>query len=250
MNRRLIIRFASLLAIILFIVVSLSFTSFERKTIVCSGISVDFKEDNRFVTAETIEGIVAKKFIGLHGALLDTINTNAIEEEVEKNLWVKNAEVFKGFVANDSLPNTGCLTVHIEQEEPQLRVVHGAEGYYMNANGKQLPFSSTGTANVLVVTGTTPDSLMINSVLPFIEYINNNTFLRALIEQVHVRENSEVVMVSRLGDYTIEFGKIENVETKFRNLKAVYEQGLSKRGWNKYKQISLKFDNQVVCTLK
>mgnify|MGYP000956836569 FL=1 len=40
----------------------------------------------------------------------------------------------------------------------------------------------------------------------------------------------------------------ENYKKKFRNLRAFYLQGLNNVGWNKYEKISLRFDNQVICT--
>jgi cell division protein FtsQ len=44
------------------------------------------------------------------------------------------------------------------------------------------------------------------------------------------------------------FGSIENYEEKFRNLEAFYKKGLPVSGWNLYKEINLKYKNQIVCT--
>jgi len=44
----------------------------------------------------------------------------------------------------------------------------------------------------------------------------------------------------------IEFGNVEHMEKKFRNLKAFYEQVLKDNNWNKYSRIILRFENQVV----
>jgi len=37
-------------------------------------------------------------------------------------------------------------------------------------------------------------------------------------------------------------------EKKLRNLELLYEQGLSRYGWNTYQTINLKYTNQVICT--
>lgn len=250
MNKPLVIKLGGLLTILIFIVVSLSFTSVERKTLHCNNITVELEEEHHYITPGFVEAYVKKQFKGMNGALLDTIDTNTIEAEVEKIAWVKKAELFKGYEVADSMAYTGKLKVKITQETPVLRVVHGAEGYYMNAEGKKLPFSETHTSNVVVVTGNTPDSLMMQHVLPYVKAIGENEFWRSQIQQIHVKKNTEVILIPRVGEHQIEFGKMEQVEQKFRNLKAVYTDGLPQKGWNKYKKISLKFENQVVCTLK
>ena len=54
----------------------------------------------------------------------------------------------------------------------------------------------------------------------------------------------------QVGDYLIEFGTPEDSELKLNGLKAVYQQAFKNMGWNKYRTISVKYRNQVVCTKK
>lgn len=251
MKRKIIIKLAGLLVLIIFIAVTLSFTTIERKTIACSGINVSFDEDFQFVTGDEIQKEIISKFKGLNGALLDTLNTYELEKVVEENPWVKNAEVFKGYAPSDSVRFKGAIKIHVEQETPVLRIMHGAQGYYMNTEGKHLPFSNSNTANVIVISGNTPDSLMNQKIIPFVEFVNEHEFWKALIQQIHIRNNGELILVPRAGNHKIEFGRADNIETKFRNLKAVYKDGFNRTaGWERYKTVSLKFDNQVVCTLR
>lgn len=102
---------------------------------------------------------------------------------------------------------------------------------------------------VVVVTGAV-DADLEKELVGFVHYINSDVFWKAQVQQIHVRKNGELLLIPRVGDHKIEFGKIENLEKKFRNLKAVYIKGFSKSGWEKYSIISLKFENQVICTLK
>ncbi|MDA3930644.1 MAG: FtsQ-type POTRA domain-containing protein [Prolixibacteraceae bacterium] len=243
-------KIAGLFTIVIFIVVSLSFTTLESRSIVCNNIQLSFDEENQFVSSETILNQIQKSFKGLNGAKLDTINTNEIERVVEQNPWVKNAEVFKGYSKLDTLRLAGGLKVNIEQEVPIMRIVHGAQGFYLNEDGKHLPFSSSNTLNVVVITGETPDEYLKEKLLPFVMYISNNEFWNAQVQQIHVLKNQELLLVPRAGDQLIEFGEATEIEKKFRNLKAVYKNGFTNGDWTKYKKISLKFDNQVICTRK
>jgi len=82
--------------------------------------------------------------------------------------------------------------------------------------------------------------------LPFILFIKNNEFWKAQIEQVHIEKNGDVTLVPLVGDHLIEFGKLDNYQAKLRNMKAFYSQVLAKNNWNKYKTLSLKYNNQIV----
>jgi len=37
------------------------------------------------------------------------------------------------------------------------------------------------------------------------------------------------------------------LEEKFENLKLFYSEGVKQTGWRKYKEINLKYKNQIVC---
>ena len=82
------------------------------------------------------------------------------------------------------------------------------------------------------------------------DFVNKNEFWRAQIEQVFIQANGQLLLLPQVGDYLIEFGTPDDYELKFRNLKAVYQQGFKNLGWNKYKAISVKYRNQIVCTKK
>jgi cell division protein FtsQ len=53
-------------------------------------------------------------------------------------------------------------------------------------------------------------------------------------------------MTTLVGGQVIEFGSTENMEEKFRNLRAFYDQVMTPHNWNKYNRIILKFNNQVI----
>ena len=249
MKRTVIFKIAGLLALLVFIIVTLSFTTIERKQITCHGVMVTFDEPEQFISTASIEKTIQRKFKNLNGSLLDTLNTENIEAELEKNPWVRKAEVFKGYTADSSFL-AGGIRVHIIQEKPFFRVVNGSDGFYVTREGKHLPFSPYSTSNVVVVSGEDSPKYINDDLLNFVKFITDDAFWKAQIQQIYIRKNHELVLVPRVGDQLIVFGKPEKIEMRFRNLKALYTEGFAKEGWNKYKTISLKYDNQVVCTLK
>ena len=79
--------------------------------------------------------------------------------------------------------------------------------------------------------------------LPFVNFINADPFWKALFQQVQVEPNGELILIPRIGDHQIDFGKAENIELKLRNLKLVYTEGFKGDAWSKYRTVSLKNKN-------
>jgi cell division protein FtsQ len=250
MKRRLIFRVAGLALIIIFIGVTLGFTHVERKGLVLNSISVSFKEPYQFITDKEVEAIVLRNFKRLRGSLLDSVNTHEIELKIEEIAWVYNAEVYKGYALADTMNAAGRLNIKIEQEVPVLRVVNDNGSYYVNEHGKKMPASLHHTSNVIVVTGKVTYDRLTKILLPFVEHLSADDFWRSLFLQIDVQSNGELVLVPRVGNHRIVFGTTDNIDQKLRNLKLVYTKGFNGEDWKKYKTVSLKYNNQVVCTLR
>ena len=71
-------------------------------------------------------------------------------------------------------------------------------------------------------------------------------FLKQLIVQIDVI-NSELLMLTRVGEQ-IEFGKIIDINEKFKKLMLYYEKGNTQNV--EYSILNLKYKNQIVCTKK
>jgi cell division protein FtsQ len=249
-KRRIIILFVGLVLLIIFIAVTLSFAAKERKNALCTGVDVFFEEKEQFIPRKEIENIVYNSVSGLKSRKLISLNTEAIERQIEKHAWVKNAEVFIGYQNMDGKFFAGRLKVWIDQREPFFRVMTDDGGYYVDTDLKKVPFSYINTSKVVVCTGTISRKMIDGDLTTFINYINEDKFWKAQIEQVHVKSNGELVLVPRAGGHLIELGRVEKLDQKFRNLMAFYKQGFKNGGWDKYRRVSLRFDNQIVCTRK
>jgi cell division protein FtsQ len=248
MNRRIIILFLSLVVIVVFTIVTLHNAAKQRKNATCTGIDVFFKQKEQFMSKREVEYIVHNNTKKLIGRNLQSLNTDELEKKIEKISWVKNSEVFIGYQKGDGNKLGSRLKIWIDQREPLFRVMHSNGGYYVDNEGKKMPFSTMNTKKVVVITGAISDKLIKEELIDFVNYINKNTFLKAQIEQIHIRKNREYVLVPRLGGHLIELGKAEDLDRKFKNLMALYDQGLSKVGWDLYRTVSLRYDNQIVCT--
>jgi hypothetical protein len=86
----------------------------------------------------------------------------------------------------------------------------------------------------------------------FVKLIEGDDFWRAQIVEIVVSQSQNgalfLRLVPRAGNHTIIFGRIEKVERKLDRLLRFYREGLDKEGWDIYRTIDVRFDDQVVCT--
>jgi len=250
--------------LIAYLIVAMSFVTERRKQVVCNDIKV-FLVDNtehKFVTENEIKDLLNKKGKSVMGIKIDEINTQEIEERINKNGAIRKAAVY--------VTVNGDVRVDIAQRNPMFRVINKKEqSNYIDDDGKKMPLSRKYTAHVLVANGhivehfelnktidilcdqkdvETPKNYVICDLYVLSKFICDNDFWRSQIEQIYVNDNNEFELIPRVGAHQIIFGSIENYEKKFRNLRVFYEKGLNKVGWNNYTKINLKFDNQIVCT--
>lgn len=245
-----LLNIAGLLVLILFIVGTLAFTSLEGKDVVCRNIEVDYKTDEPIqISKDEIVRLVKATDKEILGKTLNQINTERIENSIEKHDAIINAEVFK-VIAKDTGSYHGVLTVKVEHRKPVVRVMSNSGSYYLDEYGSKIPISTNYTANVLATTGFFSEKFAKEELLPFVLFVENDEFWQAQIEQVHVQQNGDVLLTPLVGEHTIEFGTLENYEQKLQKMKAFYKQVLANDNWNKYKTVSLKYNNQVIAKRK
>ncbi len=245
---RRIFQLIAILAFVLLVFVSLGFTNHERKLMCVDQVEIDINIKENFVGKDEVKLLFDNQLSYIKGAKLDIINTERIEEIIEEHPWIKNAEVFLGYGKADTLFYAGKLKVKIEEKSPIARYVNGADGFYIGSEGEELPLVKHKAYKTLIITSENANLTISNDLLLFINFVNNNVFWKAQIVQVQIEKDGELILIPRVGEHQIEFGMPRKIESKFKNLKAVYEQGFTKTGWNKYKTINLRFENQVICS--
>lgn len=178
------------------------------------------------------------------------VNFGKLERVMENNPYVENAELF--------VDVNGIIQVNIRQRTPILRVINNqGVGYYLDEHASKMPLSSKFTARVPVATGNilagaensnNHDSVTLQKLYSLAAFINRDTFLTSLIEQVVVNNQREFELIPSLGNHTILLGDIDELNEKFSKLKIFYRDGLNHVGWNNYSQVNLKYRNEVYCT--
>ncbi len=228
--------------ILVYFPVMLAFVSYDKHKTLCRGIESEISDSvaNRFISAQEVKDVVLEKYPDILGKPLDKINTEEMEHFFEKYPAIKNCEVFYTL--------SGILHVDIKQKEPVLRVFDRSGSCYLDEDGNKMPLSTKHTAHVLVANGYINKLKNREDLFHLAMFINDDPFWRSQIEQIYVDKKGEFILIPRVGDHKIEFGGADRMETKFRNLKALYQNGWDAREWNLYNKVSLKYNGQVVCS--
>jgi cell division protein FtsQ len=244
-------KIAGVLALVAFLVITLAFTSIKyRGASTCSDIQIDYAPDDKIaLDKDVIRKIILNADKTIIGKKFDSINTAALELEVEKHAAVLNTEIFE-MVAKDSTAYKGVLTVRVKHREPLLRVITGSGSYYLDEQGYKFPVSSSYPVQVLVANGNITKKFAREELLPCVRFIESDEFWRAQIEQIYVESVDNVILTPLFGEQLIEMGSLENYQVKLRNMKTFYKKVMANNNWNKYKTISLKYRDQIVAKRK
>ena len=221
----------------------------------CREVIIDISgvNNNFFIDKADVLSII-KNFVGGNpvGRTLQTFNLRDIENNLEKDVWIKNAELF--------FDNNDVLQVSIDEREPAARLFSvDGNTFYIDSSLKILPLSEKFSARLPVFTGfphssnvamKSADSSLLRSVLLISEQLQADSFLMAMVDQVDITPQQNFEMIPKIGNQTIVFGDATDAAEKFNKLKLFYRQVITTTGWNKYSVINLQYKNQVVAKIK
>lgn len=248
----------SWLGLVLGLLVVMGFVNHNRKEAKCTGlhINIDYSHGLFFIDEDDVRMHIYEVSGDMIGQPIKSINISELESEVSQMNAVEKAEVFTDLKGN--------VTIDIVQRNPIARVflANGKSGY-IDEWGKWMNLSKKFTARVIVISGFLPNwngeintnsNLEIENKNPWnqaylvTQAIKSDEFLTSQFEQIYVESNGDFVLIPRVGRHSILLGNTEQLDKKFEKLKLFYKDGIAKVDWNKYKQIDLRYKDQIVCT--
>lgn len=223
-----------------YLIIVLTFASTKLGEVKCKGLQVvvDDAGENAFIGEQEVLGVIKRGYGDIQGMHMVRIDKDSMEHVLVKNSVIKSAQVYYSL--------DGYFHVEVTQRTPVLRVMAG-DGYYVDEDGKIMPLSGKYTSRVVVATGNISRKFACSKLYPFVMSLREDDFWDALIEQIVVQEDKEITLIPKVGNFRIVLGELEEVEQKMENLRLFLHEGIQLKGWNKYKEINLKFENQVVC---
>ena len=232
-----------LLLLIAYLTWAVGWISRRPEAQVCSGVLYDVQDSvyAHFISDKELTTLLKRANLDPTGRLLDEVNTQQIEESIAEHPLIDEVECYK--------TPSGRLRIDIRQRIPILRVMDQRGGnYFVDTKGKVMPGNAHCIARLPVATGHVSRSMATGDLYHFAQFLHEDEFWDAQVEQIHLLSSGDVELVPRVGNHIIFMGKIKGYEKKLKRLKAFYRKGLNKVGWNRYSRISVEFSNQVICT--
>jgi cell division protein FtsQ len=183
--------------------------------------------ENAFLTEDELKLRLKRKGFTFNGQLQKDLKVSAVEDYIRKMTEVKEVKVFTKIGSS--------WKIEVVVRKPIARIYNRYdETFYLDEDGFVMNSSALHTARVVVVTG----------------YIKDRISSVSVPEIIHLKKNGDFVLIPLVGGQKIVFGTAKTdkeVSDKFKKLKVFYEEGIPYEGWDKYEEISLKYDNQIVC---
>ena len=239
-------------------------STIAEKTLLPPEIEITADANNTFITEDEL-----LYFLKAKGVVFDFQKRSELEiEEIEDILLnisqVKTVDVYQ-YV-------TGEWKITLELRKPIARIYNNnGDNFYLDEDGATFSTEASHVARVLIVTGDINDlessvsvSEIINNdslisirklddIYRISRYVCNDPLFHSLIGQIHLKKNGDFILVPLVGDQKIIVGSAysnREVKDKFEKLKIFYNEAMPFEGWNKYSEINLKFEGQIVCKKK
>ncbi|MCS6916504.1 MAG: hypothetical protein RMK52_01710 [Chitinophagales bacterium] len=208
-------------------------------------------EEISFVDETELIGWLAAKQIAAEGGMpVRSLRTAELEQELLLQPYVAGAQVF--------VDAQNRLCVRVRQKLPVIRIInsHGVS-YYLDESGSRLPRSDKFTARVPVATrewrqgqgiNKKDDSLFTDGVLKIVRQVRSDTFLLALVEQIHRNADGDFELIPFHGKHRIVIGDAEHLNEKLGKIRPLYRELMRSGRWDDYDRVDVRFHQQVYCS--
>jgi cell division protein FtsQ len=219
-------------------------------------IIIGDSSDYRFVTEKHLLSLVNNGTTRVVGTPVKDVPVAEIENRINA---LRELRVAEAYMTIDRK-----LKIYVDQRDPVMRVMpEGGGDFFVDDEGVVVRKRNLYNPRLHIVGGNisiTPAMLngvsvmdtsirytILRDVYHLVNYISEDSFWSAQIDQIYIDSDDEIDLIPRVGNHIIHLGTTENFRGKLRNLEAFYENVLPDVGWNKYSLISLEFKDQIVC---
>ena len=181
-----------------------------------------------------------------HSAFRD-LDLYALEKALESDNRISRAEMF--------INKNNVLTIGILQNLPIARVeVTGGDDYYLDLQGNFVPIKGdlirvpviTGNVDRYIAEYKKDEEHNLNYLHTVSRKVYEDDFLTALVSQIHITDDDDIVLIPIVGRERIALGSKEELDEKIYKLKTYYKEGLRKIGVDRFKELDLRYEGQII----
>lgn len=227
----------------------LAASSLYQSELICDDIAVQMTspEGKQLLDVDDIkETLGITTGANILGQPLGGLDFKHMESQLRAHPSVASVQVFHRL--------NGVLYVDLTARTPIARVSGVDEDFYLDISGRKFPLSPHYSPNVPLVRGVLDENMaptdtlgcVLEEMMPVIRYVHEDPFWSAQVSEIRRTQAGEIILYPEVGSIPMVLGDTENLENKFERLFAFYEQVVRKHGWEKYRQISVKYKGQVI----
>lgn len=246
-----------LLLVGFFVLVSFAKNEQEKKLVKKVDVSINATKGDPFMDEDDVINLVYSRQDTLVGKPLGNLHLNEVENLLRKESSVKNAEAY--------VKHNGDVHLQVELKKVIARIKpDSTSGFYVDEDGGTMPWLTKYSPRVLTVTGhlanynrylkdtlvqvdLSTHSKLVKDVYEFAQYVNKDSFWRSQIGQVYINKKGDAILIPLIGNEEFVFGELTDYKKKLGKIKRYYNEIAPKMGWDKYQEVNVKFEKQIVC---
>jgi len=232
-------------------VLLISAVSKEQKNL-CKEVIVEFDDQLPFRMLDEDEIVYTLWPAALNtypvGKPVASLDIYALEKQLEKNPWIRNADIY--------IDQLKKLHLRVEQRKPVARLFTPAgNSFYIDDEYALLPVKLKGAvslpvfSNYIQISGrpSAADTILMKRIVSLSKFIKSDSLWLAQVEQININPNLTFELVTQMGDQVVQLGLRSDWEKLFLKLKILYKHINEEGNWSKYSQIDLQYKDQAVC---
>ncbi len=167
------------------------------------------------------------------------INIPELEKKLNEFPAVDSANVY--------LNLNGNLNLDIKQRVPAFRLNNNGKDFYVDEKGNEFPISKNYSFPCMLITGNVKQDEY-RKLAELVGKIDKDAFSKKYFIGI-TKEKENYNLLTSDGSYKVEIGDLDRIDFKVKGFKTFVEKYLIYQQPEKYKKISVKYDNQIVTTL-
>lgn len=223
----------------------------EQKNL-CKDVVVEFDDELPFRMLDEDEIIYtlwpSARNTHPKGKPINSIDLFALEKQLEKNPWIRDADIY--------IDQLKKIHLRVEQRNPVARLfTPEGNSYYIDDEYALLPIKLAAAVSLPVFTNYTQrssvrsaaDTLLMKRIVSLSKFIKSDSLWMAQVEQVNINSDLTFELMTQMGDQVVQLGLRNDWLNLFSKLKTLYKRINEEGNWSKYSQIDLQYKNQAVC---
>lgn len=217
------------------------YTSSAAEKRMCEGVLITVHDTSEihFVTPQELAAELGDLPQSARYTRLSDIDVDSLERML--NVFDKIERV------NVNVLTSGKLLIDVWPMRPVARIFDSAgQSYYINRAGKRIAADHRYFLDVPIIYGDFSASFPATSLISLLDYINADPDWHDAVAMIEARSPNDIIIVPTIRGHVINLGDTLDLADKFNRVKLMYAKVMGVKGWDFYKEISVKWRGQVV----